>query len=173
MPALEAPRRAVAVRHPPQLLPVAGEQVEAAVVRRTCRHVGHIGCRRWCTSEKTAHERAARFRSGRLARAAIVGHGGETAAAADAHPRAHRLQVAPGKNRRPVAPESGGSGGPGMKLVAVRSNEERIARVCPPPQDDQAHTKRSVRRCTPSFAPSRSRSRSKAASSFTPSYTSI
>src|SRR6185295_17192598 len=112
---------------------------------------------------------AARLRRARLGTAAIVRNRGEAPAARDAHPGTFGLQVSAGEDRRLVAPEGGGRGRAAVELVAVGSHDERIARVLLPRQHDQAHTKRSTLRGTPSFAPSRSSSASKASSSFTPS----
>jgi len=68
-----------------------------------------------------------------------------------------------------IVPEGGGGGRAGVEFVAVCGDDERIGRVRAPANDDQADTKRSSLRCTPSFAPSRSSAASKLASFFTPS----
>src|SRR5512145_3077175 len=109
------------------------------------------------------------MRRGRLARATVVRHRGEPAAACHAHPGAHGLEVAAGKDRGYVFPELRRRGGSGMELVPVRRDDEWNAIDRPPGGEDQAHTKRSTLRATPSVRLSRSRSASKPRSSFTPS----
>src|SRR5687768_12577464 len=104
-----------------------------------------------------------------LARAAIVGHRGEPAAARDAHPRSHGLEIAARQDRGAVFPEVRRRRRPGVELVAVRRDDEWNALERPPGGEDQAHTKRSTFLATPSATLSRSRSASKPGSSLTPS----
>ncbi len=163
----ELPRRPGAVRHPPQLLAVGRQQVEAAIsTRLDCLDVRR---RRDGVFQKARDEGTPRLGGRRLARAAIVGHGGKPPAARDAHPGAERLQIAPGQDAGPVAPESRRSSRAPMELVAVRGHDQREVAVDAPRKKDQADTKRSTLRGRPSFAPSRPSSASKAASSAMPS----
>src|SRR3954471_24471496 len=109
------------------------------------------------------------MRGGGLLPTAVVGHGGEASGAAHAHPGAHRLQVAPGEDGRVVLPERGRRGLAAVELIAVCGDVQPLAGMRAPAQDDQAHTKRSTRRCKLMRALSRSRAASKAFSSFTSS----
>src|SRR5205807_9537620 len=115
--------------------------------------------------QKTRDEGTPRLGGRRLACAAIVGHCGKPAAARDAHPGAERLQIAPGQDAGLVAPESRRGSRATMELVAVGGHDQREVAVDAPPKKDQADTKRSTLRGTPSFAPSRPSIASKAASS--------
>src|ERR1044071_6742165 len=107
------------------------------------------------------------MRRRRFLPAAVVGHRGEAAGAAHAHPRAHCLEVAPGEDAGMVLPERGRRGAATVELVAVGRDDQAMAGKRAPTKDDQADTKRSTRRCTPMRAPSRSRTASNAFSSFT------
>ena len=72
-------------------------------------------------------------------RVAIIGDGGETALAGDAHPGAALLQVAPCQQLRVFLPEAGCRGGAGVKLVPVGGYYQRVVRVRSPGNCDQAH----------------------------------
>ena len=142
---LQAPRLAVAVRHPPELVTIAREQVEAAVGRRllgTRLDVARRGRHRCRGTCRPARPRDSAARGSR--RAAVVGHRGRTCRCAR---RPSRCRLPRGRARRGSragrCQNAAGAAGRRVELVAVRGDHERMPGPGPARRKDQAHTKRS------------------------------
>src|SRR5688572_1853393 len=89
--------------------------------------------------QEVGDERAARGRRERPARLADIRDGREAAGTLEAEPGASGLKVPPAEHARRFGPPRGARRRPRVLLVAIRGDDQRIARCGTERDDDEAH----------------------------------
>lgn len=123
-----------------EFLRIAEDQIEAVVAIRLRLEFGEIVPRALPAGQEVADEFAARGRiAADVRRITVVRQRGETSATRDAQPGAAGFEVASGQHIGCVKPKVSRRSTASEELVAIRRHHQRVLRVGPPRDQDQAH----------------------------------